>query len=61
MPLDSPTPTPAALDDGALLDAYSRAVISVGPTVVRVSGSLTVRIPPAASAPASSSPATGWS
>ena len=40
MPLDSPSPTPAALDGGALLDAYSRAVISVvervGPAVVRV-------------------------
>jgi S1-C subfamily serine protease len=40
MPLDSPSPTPAALDDGSLLDAYSRAVISVvdrvGPAVVRV-------------------------
>ncbi|MBN9086511.1 MAG: trypsin-like peptidase domain-containing protein [Reyranella sp.] len=41
MPLDSPSPTPAALDDdGALLDAYSRAVVSVvdrvGPAVVRV-------------------------
>jgi hypothetical protein len=29
MPLDSPSAAPAALDDGALLDAYSRAVISV--------------------------------
>jgi S1-C subfamily serine protease len=40
MPLDSPSPTPVALDDGALLDAYSRAVVSVvdrvGPAVVRV-------------------------
>lgn len=40
MPLDSPSPTPAALDDGLLLDAYSRAVVSVvdrvGPAVVRV-------------------------
>ncbi|HLG45722.1 MAG TPA: trypsin-like peptidase domain-containing protein [Reyranella sp.] len=39
MPLDSPSPVPAATDDGAL-DAYSRAVISVvdrvGPAVVRV-------------------------
>jgi S1-C subfamily serine protease len=39
MPLDSPSSVPAALDDG-LLDAYSRAVISVvdrvGPAVVRV-------------------------
>ena len=38
MPLDSPSP--AALDDGPLLDAYSRAVVSVvdrvGPAVVRV-------------------------
>ena len=40
MPLDSPSPLSAATDDGALLDAYSRAVISVvdrvGPAVVRV-------------------------
>jgi len=40
MPLDSPSPLPAALDDGTLLDAYSRAVVSVvdrvGPAVVRV-------------------------
>ena len=40
MPLDSPSPLPATLDDGALLDAYSRAVVSVvdrvGPAVVRV-------------------------
>ena len=40
MPLDSPSPLPIATDDGALLDAYSRAVISVvdrvGPAVVRV-------------------------
>ena len=40
MPLDSPSPLPAATDDGTLLDAYSRAVISVvdrvGPAVVRV-------------------------
>src|SRR6476620_8248140 len=39
MPLDAPSSLPAALDDG-LLDAYSRAVISVvdrvGPAVVRV-------------------------
>ena len=40
MPLDSPSSTPAAIDDGPLLDAYSRAVVSVvdrvGPAVVRV-------------------------
>jgi S1-C subfamily serine protease len=40
MPLDSPSPLPAALDNGSLLDAYSRAVVSVvdrvGPAVVRV-------------------------
>src|SRR5436190_13803340 len=40
MPLDAPSPIPAATDDGALLDAYSRAVVSVvdrvGPAVVRV-------------------------
>jgi S1-C subfamily serine protease len=40
MPLDSPLPIPAATDDGLLLDAYSRAVVSVvdrvGPAVVRV-------------------------
>lgn len=40
MPLDSPSPTPVSLEDGSLLDAYSRAVISVvdrvGPAVVRV-------------------------
>jgi S1-C subfamily serine protease len=40
MPLDSPSPLPTALDDGGLLDAYSRAVVSVvdrvGPAVVRV-------------------------
>jgi len=40
MPLDSPSSIPAATDDGALLDAYSRAVVSVvdrvGPAVVRV-------------------------
>src|SRR6476661_3522215 len=40
MPLDSPLPTPAALDDGPLLAAYSRTVVSVvdrvGPAVVRV-------------------------
>jgi len=40
MPLDSPLPTLAALDDGLLLDAYSRSVTSVvdrvGPAVVRV-------------------------
>ena len=40
MPLDSPSPLPDTLDDGVLLDAYSRAVISVvdrvGPAVVRV-------------------------
>jgi hypothetical protein len=42
MPLDAPALIPAATDDGALLDAYSRsrAVVSVvdrvGPAVVRV-------------------------
>src|SRR5471032_489975 len=41
MPLDNPTPLPAQpLDESILLDAYSRAVISVvdrvGPAVVRV-------------------------
>jgi len=39
-PAGSSQPQPAALDDGALLDAYSRAVTEVvdrlGPTVVRV-------------------------
>jgi len=42
MPLDCPSHTPPALDDG-LLDAYSRAVISVvdrvGRAVGRVDGS----------------------
>jgi S1-C subfamily serine protease len=40
MPLDSPSPLHDTLDDGVLLDAYSRAVVSVvdrvGPAVVRV-------------------------
>jgi len=40
MPLDDPRPLDAPLDDGVLLDAYSRAVTSVvdrvGPAVVRV-------------------------